>query len=98
MEADPKRVVTWLLLILVPLLAGLFAFASPGTWIQIIETHFAATVGLPMAALAAAFLVIGLRHSGGPVKFEGLGFKFEGSSGEVILWIACFLADRKSVV
>ncbi len=102
MQADPKRVVTWLLLILVPVvagiaLAGILVYVSPGTLIQIIEKHFAATIGLPMAALAAAFLVIGLSHSGGPVRFEGLGFRFEGTSGEIILWIACFLAITAAI-
>ena len=96
MNSDPKNVITWLLIIVpivaVTLLSGILHFTEPGLFIEIVKKHFAATIGLPMAALLAAFIVVGLRHSDGPMKFEGLGFKFEGSSGQVILWIFCFLA------
>ena len=59
---------------------------------KIVEEHFAATIGLPMAALLAAFIVVSLRYSDGPIRFEGLGFKFEGASGQLVLWVFVFLA------
>ncbi len=102
MEADPKRVAAWLVAIVVPLIAGmvligLIKYVAPQLVIEIIKEHFAATVGLPMAALLSAFIVTGLRHTEGPIKFEGLGFKFEGASGQVVLWIFCFLSIAAAI-
>jgi hypothetical protein len=54
--------------------------------------HFAATVGLSFAALGSLCLVLLLRYSAGPIEFEGMGFKFKGASGPIILWVICFLA------
>ena len=101
MNADPKNIITMLLIIIVPiisvtLISGILHYTEPGLFVAIIKQHFAATIGLPMAALLAAFIVVGLRHSDGPIKFEGLGFKFEGSSGQVILQKQRALVLRKS--
>ncbi len=61
-------------------------------WHTLIENHFASIVGLPMAA-AGAFIVVALfRQSDGPIEFRGLGFEFKGASGQVAMWIVCFLA------
>ncbi len=102
MKSDPKNIITWLLIIVVPIIAvilmsGILHYTEPGLFIEIVKSHFPATIGLPMAALLAAFIVVGLRHSDGPMKFEGLGFKFEGSSGQVILWVFCFLAITAAI-
>jgi hypothetical protein len=59
---------------------------------QIMLKHFAATVGLPSAALASLCLVMFLEQTSGPIEFEGLGLKFKGASGPVVLWAFCFLA------
>lgn len=97
MNADPKRIATWVLTLTVPVTAAVvlagFLFVLPfDSLVQIVTRHFAAVVGLPLAALLAAFIVVALRHTAGPIKFEGLGFKFEGGAGQVILWVICFLA------
>ena len=97
MKVDPKNVVTWVLIFTVPIvsvvfIAGILTFIEPGLLIQIIKEHFAAMVGLPMAALLSAFIVVALRHAEGSVKFEVLGMKFEGASGQVILWVICFMS------
>ena len=97
MKADPKNIITWVLILIVPVVAvvavtGLLRFMEPGLMREVVKEHFAAVIGLPMAALLAAFIVVGLRHSEGPVKFEALGMKFEGASGQVVLWVFCFLA------
>ena len=97
MKADPKNIITWVLILIVPVVAvlavtGLLNFMEPGLMREVEKEHFAAVVGLPMAALLSAFIVVGLRHSEGPIKFETLGMKFEGASGQVILWIICFLS------
>lgn len=97
MNADPKRIIAWVLILAVPIcattvLAGFLTFIPFDTLVQIATQHFAAVVGLPLAALLAAFIVVALQQTSGPMKFEGLGFKFDGSSGQVILWLFCFLS------
>ena len=57
-----------------------------------IEAHYAATMGLPLAAIAALVLVIVLEASSGPIELEGIGFKFRGAAGPAIVWIFIFLA------
>lgn len=62
-------------------------------YIKLVVGHFPAVVGLPMAAIAALVLVTYLQQrSGEGIKFKGLGFEFEGPSGQVVLWLVCFLA------
>lgn len=102
MKVDPKNIIAWVLMIVVPVIAALalsnlMNLLEPETLKQILRDHFPAVMGLPMAALLAAFIVIGLRHSEGPMKFEGLGMKFEGASGQVILWVVCFLAIASAI-
>ena len=97
MKADPKRVIAWLLVILAPLAGGIAIIllalrTPPDLLVRIIEKQFAVVVGLPLAAVLAAFIVIALRHTEGPIKLKGLGFEFDGASGQVILWVICFLA------
>ena len=97
MDIDPKRIATLILLIVVPLLAAfiigdIFRFIPIETIVRIAEKHFAVVIGLPLSALLSAFIVVALKQSGGPIKFEGLGFKFDGASGQVILWVICFLS------
>ena len=59
--------------------------------IQKIEAHFAGTIGIAFAALAALFVVLLLQYSVGHIRFKGLGFEFEGASAPTILWLFCFL-------
>jgi hypothetical protein len=54
-------------------------------------SKFHVVVGLPAAAIAAFVIVVFLRQASGPIEFEGFGFKFRGASGQVVLWIGCFL-------
>jgi uncharacterized membrane protein YjgN (DUF898 family) len=63
------------------------------SWVrQILEDHFGALLGVPMAALMAICIVILLRFAAGPIEFKGLGFEFRGASGQIVFWIFCFLA------
>lgn len=54
--------------------------------------HPAAAIGLPLGALVATCLVLLLESPESPIEFEGLGFKFRGASGPIILWVFSFLA------
>jgi len=101
-KADPKNIITWVLILIVPVVAvvavtGLLNYMEPGLMKEIVKDHFAAVVGLPMSALLSAFIVVGLRHTEGSIKFEGLGMKFEGASGQVILWVICFLSIAAAI-
>ena len=58
----------------------------------IIREHFAAVVGLPLGAIAAFCIVYVFEYSTGTIELEGMGFKFKGASGPIILWLFCFLA------
>jgi len=66
---------------------------SEGSWfIRILENHFAATLGVPLSAVASVCIVLLLKATTGPIEYEGMGFKFRGASGPIILWILCFSA------
>lgn len=59
--------------------------------------HVPATIGLPSAALAALCLVIALENTSGPIEFEGLGFRFKGAPGPLILGASCFLVITAAI-
>ena len=63
-----------------------------GFWDKFIYSHFAALIGIPAAAGAAFVLVSILRQIDGPIEFEISGFKAKGSTGQVILWVICFMS------
>lgn len=100
-----REVALWLIVIGATLFASVYLvfvvhsiFISEDKWlIGIARKHFAATVGLPLAAVAATFVVSIFEITAGKIEFEGLGFKFRGASGPVILWIFCFLAISGAV-
>jgi hypothetical protein len=56
----------------------------------LIKEHFAAVVGLPVAALAASCVILAFRQSEGPIQFEFLTLKLKGAAGPVVLWTVCF--------
>lgn len=68
--------------------------APPDGWlINIIHSQYAATIGVPLSAIAAFCIVTVLNViNNGDVEFSFLGFTFKGASGPVILWVICFLA------
>ena len=67
---------------------------SEGSWfLEIIEKHFAATIGVPLSAISAVCVVIALGATvGGSLEFSIFGLSFSGISGPVTLWLICFLA------
>jgi hypothetical protein len=67
--------------------------ANAEPWMmELFRNHAAAVLGLPTGALAALCIVLFLEAKSGRIEFEGFGFKFRGASGEIILWVICFLA------
>ena len=72
--------------------------ANAEPWMmELFRTHPAAVLGLPTGALAALCIVFFLEAKSGRIEFEGFGFKFRGASGEIILWVICFLAIVTSI-
>lgn len=93
----------WIVLLAVAVFGGAFIYGGAATMLHspdlysIMLKQFVAVVGLPSAALASLFLVMFLEQTSGPIEFEGLGFKFKGASGPVVLWVFCFLAIVASI-
>lgn len=98
---DPERsrsswTAFWLAIVGVTAAIVVFAVALLATafteWQQILQEHFAAIIGLPGAAAVSFVLVVFLRQTGGPIEFEGLGFKLKGAAGQILMWVICFLS------
>jgi hypothetical protein len=70
-----------------------FHACRPGSWVvEVVRQHFAATVGLPLAAIASMCVVLLFKYATGPIEFKALGFQFRGASGPIVLWVMCLLA------
>ena len=54
-------------------------------------------LGVPFCCFGSFCVVALFRQGREPIEFEGLGFKFRGSSGEVVLWASCFLVLASAV-
>jgi hypothetical protein len=69
------------------------------TWLpEALKRNAAAMVGLPLGALLSLFVVVVLKTTTtGPVKFEAIGFKFEGAAVPVVLWLLCYLGISASI-
>ena len=98
-----KTLTAWLVVIALGSFTAVFLYGAvvdmiQGTWlIEIAQKQFAATIGLPFAALAALCLVLILEFRAGKIEFEGFGFKFRGASGPIILWVMSFLAIAAAI-
>lgn len=75
-----------------------YLLLDPQSWlIRIIRDQFAAIILPPLMMVSAMVVVISLKISGGPVKFKILGFDFEGTSSQVIMWVLVYLVFVFSV-
>jgi hypothetical protein len=94
-----RRIIAIMALVATTVVGGVFVFflardiVNAEPWMmEIFQTHPGAVLGLPLAALAAICIVLFLEAKSGHIEFEGFGFKFRGASGEIVLWVFCFLA------
>ncbi len=91
-----RRALPWILLfsgILIALMFPVFIFGGINpAFMELYQRNFIVIIGLPLAAFASLLLVVFLEQAQGPLEFEGLGFKFKGASGPVVLWVLCYLA------
>ncbi|MBO9198243.1 hypothetical protein J5277_29360 [Rhizobium sp. 16-449-1b] len=98
-----RRATRWLVILgatmfgAVFLVSAAFTIYSQSWVVELAREHFAATVGLPFAALAALCLVIILEISSGTIQIKGLGFEFKGAGGPLVMWIFCFLAIASAI-
>jgi hypothetical protein len=91
-------VVVILLLFVSIYLYQLWKFGSySGELNKILMEHVPATIGLPLASLAAACIVIVFEFQSGPIEVGGPQFSFKGASGQIILWILSFLSIVSAV-
>jgi hypothetical protein len=100
-----KILAAWLIVIGLGAFTAVFLYGAiinimgaQGYWlVEIAREHFAATIGLPFAALAALSLVLILEFRAGKIEFEGFGFKFRGASGPIVLWVIAFLSITTAI-
>jgi hypothetical protein len=60
--------------------------------IRILQQHYAASVGLPAAAVLAFLIVVTFEARFDAIEMEFFRIvKFKGASGPIILWAFCFL-------
>jgi hypothetical protein len=59
---------------------------------DLVVRNFASIIGLPFAFIAAFVVVALFRQGTGPIEFDGFGLHFKGASGEIVLWMLCFVA------
>ncbi|SDI55186.1 hypothetical protein SAMN04487926_11916 [Paraburkholderia steynii] len=72
---------------------SLWGAEEPKNWfLQMVQHHPAATIGIGISAISAFFIVAVLQITTGAVQFDILSFKFSGAAGQVVLWVLCFLA------
>lgn len=60
-------------------------------FLHVLQTQYAASLGVPMSAAAALCIVLLLQTVAGPIEIETPWLKFRGAAAPVILWILCFL-------
>jgi len=91
------------------ILGGLFMFGTTmivlyhgtkqETLEQMVRDHFRALYGIPMMSICSLLLVSFLRASAGPIEFElPFNIKFKGASGQIVLWVLCYLAMTASLI
>jgi hypothetical protein len=79
------------------LLGGVTTIYFTDWVLPLAKEHFAATIGLPFAALAALCLVILLEITTGTIEVKGLGFEFKGAGGPLVMWIFIFLSIASAI-
>ena len=64
---------------------------------SMVTKNLAAIAGLPFAFIAAFAIVALFRQGEAPLDFEGLGLRMKGATGEIVLWLLCFVAISGSI-
>lgn len=93
----PRQILPWILMLVFVGAVILFPYlimrgGIGPQFVDLFKKNFIVIFGLPLGALLALFIVVFLEYTRGPIEFEGLGFKFKGGSGPIVLWVLCYLA------
>lgn len=83
---------TFLVVVFYSVSIAYWAWRENSWFIKILQEQFAATIGLPLAAIGSLVIVILLEFTSGPIKLEAWGIKFEGAAAPALMWTFCFLA------
>jgi hypothetical protein len=87
--------ITVLLAVFLVLLGGVEGLMSGSPVGATIRTLLAqrpqVIIGLPVAGIASFAIVVLLKQVSGPIEFETTGIKVRGSTGQVVLWLICFV-------
>ena len=98
LKINVRRIIYAIALIGMSLFVGMYLvgivtlFLHDPTFLNLLYKHLSVFIGIPIAGITAFCIVVVLEVQTGKIEIEGLGFKFKGASGPVILWIFCFLA------
>jgi len=63
-----------------------------GDWQDVMQVHWHAIIGIPLSGTCSYIVVTFLRQAEGEIEFDAPGFKFRGASGQIVMWVLCFLA------
>ncbi|QDV38047.1 hypothetical protein [Tautonia plasticadhaerens] len=61
-------------------------------WDAPIDPSFVPFMCVGFGVVVAFAIVLTLSYATGEIVFEAPGFKFQGASGPIVLWVVCFLA------
>jgi hypothetical protein len=76
---------------IVKLCRGSYGFPAAFDLVKLIDLHGPAAVGIPIAAIAALFLVSLARALDGPMSFDLFGLRSEGAAATCLIWAILFL-------
>ena len=102
-DTDSFRKWVKILMVIIGVFFFLFLFyhqwyegLNPRLFDQIVE-HYAVFLTVPCAGFAALILVVCLDQAYGTINFSIFQLKFEGASGQIILWILVYLSMILSI-
>jgi hypothetical protein len=64
---------------------------------NLVTKNFAAIIGLPFSFIAAFVVVALFRQGESALDFEAFGLKMKGATGEIVLWLMCFISISGSI-
>jgi hypothetical protein len=80
-------------------LAGIF-ISAVALWLnrfdpvttELVLKNFTVIIGLPLAAIVAFVVVVFFKQAESPMTIKFPGIELSGASGEVFLWLVCFVS------
>lgn len=85
------------LLVMCLLFVAIWAYRADPTFSQFTADHFSAIIGIPFSFLFAFVVVALFRQGESMLDFDAFGMKMRGATGEIILWLLCFVAISGSI-